>query len=97
MQVLRHRAESLLAASRSVVIAGDFNIAPKPIDHCDWHKASAARQAHFCDDRPDREWFLQLLQVEYVSIYTYILCGGKLKERGLYRGKSKGARMCLSF
>ena len=44
------------------MIAGDFNIAPKPIDHCDWHKSSAARQAHFYDDRPDREWFLKLLQ-----------------------------------
>lgn len=61
-QVLKHRAETLLAAGRSVVIAGDFNIAPKPIDHCDWHKSSAARQAHFYDDRPDREWFLKLLQ-----------------------------------
>lgn len=61
-QVLKHRAEVLLAEGRSVVIAGDFNIAPKPIDHCDWHKSSAARQAHFYDDRPDRDWFLKLLQ-----------------------------------
>ena len=62
LQVLRHRTETLLAAGRSVVIAGDFNIAPHPIDHCDWHKASAARQAHFCDDRPDRLWFRSLLR-----------------------------------
>ena len=61
-QVLKHRADVLLASGRSVVIAGDFNIAPKPIDHCDWHKSSAARQAHFYDNRPDREWFLKLLQ-----------------------------------
>ncbi|KAK9851374.1 hypothetical protein WJX84_012198 [Apatococcus fuscideae] len=61
-EVLKHRADVLLASGRSVVIAGDFNIAPKPIDHCDWHKSSAARQAHFYDNRPDREWFLKLLQ-----------------------------------
>ena len=39
VQVLEHRMVSCLAAGRSVVLAGDLNIAPFPIDHCDYANA----------------------------------------------------------
>lgn len=39
MQVLQHRIDSCQEAGRNVVVAGDLNIAPYPIDHCDFVRA----------------------------------------------------------
>ena len=39
VQVLQHRVESCQAAGRNVVVTGDLNIAPYPIDHCDFVRA----------------------------------------------------------
>ena len=45
-QVLQHRMESCLAAGRSVVLAGDLNVAPFAIDHCDYANAPARSVFH---------------------------------------------------
>eukprot|EP00898_Chlorokybus_atmophyticus_P006129 jgi/Chlat1/6517/Chrsp45S05995 len=34
-QALQKRCEALLAAGRNVMVVGDLNVAPRPIDHCD--------------------------------------------------------------
>ena len=62
LQVLKHRMEAMLQAGRSVVLAGDLNIAPYPIDHCDYVRASRAQQETMLLGRPDRAWFRNALQ-----------------------------------
>lgn len=62
MQVLKHRMEVMLQAGRSVVLAGDLNIAPYPIDHCDLVRASRKEQESMLKGRPDRAWFRNALQ-----------------------------------
>ena len=54
--------EVLLQAGRSVVLAGDLNIAPFPIDHCDLVRASRAEQESMLRGRADRAWFRNALQ-----------------------------------
>ena len=54
--------EALLQAGRSVVLAGDLNIAPFPIDHCDLVRASRAEQESMLRGRADRAWFRNALQ-----------------------------------
>ena len=54
--------EALLQAGRSVVLAGDLNIAPFPIDHCDLVRASRAEQESMLRARADRAWFRNALQ-----------------------------------
>lgn len=63
-QVLQHRIEGMLHAGRPAVVAGDLNIAPYPIDHCDFVKAPAYIQAGMLTNRPDRAWFRRMLQEE---------------------------------
>lgn len=53
--------EALLQAGRSVVLAGDLNIAPFPIDHCDLVRASRAEQESMLRGRADRAWFRNAL------------------------------------
>ena len=62
VQVLKHRMEVALQAGRNVVLAGDLNIAPYPIDHCDLVRASRAQQEAMLTGRPDRAWFRNALQ-----------------------------------
>ena len=62
LQVLKHRMEAILEAGRSVVLAGDLNIAPYAIDHCDYVRASKAEQESMLRGRPDRAWFRNALQ-----------------------------------
>eukprot|EP00873_Tetraselmis_striata_P013488 jgi/Tetstr1/433752/TSEL_022971.t2 len=52
-EALELRVRSLQGEGRHVVVVGDFNISPKPIDHCE-------PRAEFCK-RPDRQWLLRLL------------------------------------
>lgn len=61
-QVLEHRVKAVLAAGRPVIIAGDLNIAPYPIDHCDYFRATATIQGTMLEGRPDRAWFRSMLQ-----------------------------------
>ena len=61
-QVLKHRMEAMLQAGRNVVLAGDLNIAPYPIDHCDLVRASRKEQEGMLKGRPDRAWFRNALQ-----------------------------------
>ncbi|CAL8462978.1 g2512 [Coccomyxa elongata] len=63
-EVLQHRIEGVLHAGRPSVVAGDLNIAPYPIDHCDFVKAPAYIQAGMLTNRPDRAWFRRMLQEE---------------------------------
>ena len=62
VQVLKHRMEALLQAGRNVVLAGDLNIAPYAIDHCDLVRASRKEQEAMLEGRPDRAWFRNALQ-----------------------------------
>lgn len=52
----------MLHAGRPAVVAGDLNIAPYPIDHCDFVKAPAYIQEGMLTNRPDRAWFRRMLQ-----------------------------------
>ena len=64
----------MLEAGRPVVVAGDLNIAPYPIDHCDFLRAPAHIQATMLTDRPDRAWFRRMLHQEggpLVDLFRY--------------------------
>ena len=74
VQVLKHRMEALLQAGRSVVLAGDLNIAPYAIDHCDLVRASRKEQEAMLTGRPDRAWFrnaLQSAEGPFVDLFRY--------------------------
>ena len=57
LHCLGRRAQAARAAGRHVLLAGDFNIAPQPLDHCDpsseFHK------------RADRRWLAALLSANH--------------------------------
>ena len=75
LQVLKHQMEAMLQAGRSVVLAGDLNIAPYPIDHCDYVRASRAQQASMLLGRPDRAWFrnaLQSAEGPFVDLFRFV-------------------------
>ena len=75
LQVLKHRMEAMLQAGRSVVLAGDLNIAPYPIDHCDYVRASRAQQESMLLGRPDRAWFrnaLQSAEGPFVDLFRFV-------------------------
>ncbi len=76
VQVLKHRMEALLQAGRNVVLAGDLNIAPYAIDHCDLVRASRKEQEAMLTGRPDRAWFrnaLQSAEGPFVDLFRYAL------------------------
>ena len=75
LQVLKHRMEAMLQAGRSVVLAGDLNIAPYPIDHCDYVRASRAQQESMLLGRPDRAWFrnaLQSAEGPFIDLFRFV-------------------------
>lgn len=77
LQVLEHRLQGVLKAGRPVVVAGDLNIAPYAIDHCDFVRAPAHIQAGMLRDRPDRAWFRRILHHEggpLVDLYRHVPC-----------------------
>eukprot|EP00884_Botryococcus_braunii_P018994 jgi/Botrbrau1/5779/Bobra.0155s0002.1 len=62
-QVLERRVEAMRAAGKAVLLAGDFNIAVKPLDHCDYVKSTlAAAERLFYQRRGDRVWLVSLLE-----------------------------------
>lgn len=70
MQVLHclsRRAQAARAAGRHVLLAGDFNIAPQPIDHCD--PGSEFRK------RGDRRWLAALLSADHEWRAPAAACG----------------------
>ena len=54
-QAVQIRAEAFLAAGKQVVVTGDLNICPHPLDHCD------PDAKHFYSARPDRRWLMDVL------------------------------------
>ena len=75
--MLEHRLQGVLKAGRPVVVAGDLNIAPYAIDHCDFVRAPAHIQAGMLRDRPDRAWFRRMLHHEggpLVDLFRHVPC-----------------------
>ena len=56
-RALECRWNALLAAGRTVVVVGDLNIAPRPIDYPDY----SPEKDFYKDSRPDRRWMRSLL------------------------------------
>ena len=56
LQALQCRMEACLAAGRSVILVGDLNICPQPIDSCDPGDVSKFR------DRADKKWFSSIMK-----------------------------------
>ena len=77
-QVLRHRIESCLAAGRSVVVAGDLNIAPYPFDHDNFADAPAWSAQHPAAKtvcyRVACQWKLMVLQIDFLGSHTLMAC-----------------------
>jgi exonuclease III len=58
-QVLEVRVRQLLESGREVLVVGDLNISPQPLDNCNPSEAFSSR--------PDRVWLNSLLQVFLLS------------------------------
>jgi len=57
-QAVQYRAEAFAAAGKHVVVTGDLNICPHPLDHCE------PDMKHFYACRPDRRWLMDMLEPE---------------------------------
>lgn len=68
-----------------MIVAGDLNIAPYPIDHCDFVKSPAYIKDSMLQDRPDRSWFRRMLHHE----------GGPLVD--LFRFSAASIRFKIAF
>ena len=55
-QAVQYRAEAFAAAGKHVVVTGDLNICPHPLDHCE------PDMKHFYACRPDRRWLMDMLE-----------------------------------
>ena len=56
MQALQLRMEACLAAGRAVILLGDLNICPQPIDSCDPGDLANFR------DRADKKWLSSIMK-----------------------------------
>ena len=55
LQAVQYRAEAFIMAGKQVVVTGDLNICPQPLDHCE------PDTKHFYAARPDRRWLMDML------------------------------------
>lgn len=55
--LLEARIRHLIEMGREVIVAGDMNICPNPIDHCDPQKRAAEHGISDFIEHPSRAWF----------------------------------------
>jgi len=88
---LQRRWEALLAAGRAVIVVGDLNIAPEPIDFPDYDPD------YYRSTRPDRIWLRDLLSLGSSGNSGESFSSGEGFKNGALNGHGDGTDMCTNI